>query len=76
MDILIWFYIVFAQETRHMSPRQHIAYVCSKNARDTNACCYQDYPYHTNPTNGIHRIIGEWSASFDTLPVRPFFWLE
>jgi hypothetical protein len=63
--------VVFAKETRNMSPRQHIAMVCGKNARDVNACCYSDYPNNTQPsTNGIRRIVGQWSAAYDVLPVR------
>jgi hypothetical protein len=65
---------VFAKETRNMSPRQHIAMVCGKNARDVNACCYSDYPNNTQPNtnNGIRRIVGQWSAAYDILPVRFF----
>jgi hypothetical protein len=62
-------YPVFAEEPRALSPRQHIAYVCRKNHRDTVACCYEDAPKHTLPSQGISRMIGEWSASFDTLVV-------
>lgn len=61
------YYHVFAEEPRALTPRQHIAYVCRKNYRDTVACCYQDPPNNTVPVKGIKRIIGEWSASFDTL---------
>lgn len=52
-----------------MTPKQHIAYVCGKNARDTEACCYKDNTDNEVPAKGISRIIGEWSASYDTLPV-------
>lgn len=38
-----------------------------KNHRDTVACCYEDGLNKTIPSKGISRIIGEWSASFDTL---------
>lgn len=64
--------VVFAKETRNMSPRQHIAMVCGNNARDVNACCYSDYPNNTQPNtkNGIRRIVGQWSAAYDILPVR------
>lgn len=63
---------MFAEEPRALSPRQHVAYVCRKNYRDTVACCYDDAPNNTIPSSthhGISRIIGEWSASFDTLVV-------
>lgn len=61
------YYHVFAEAPRALSPRQHIAYVCRKNERDTTACCYADPPQNTVPSKGISRIIGEWSAAPDTL---------
>lgn len=65
-------FTVFAEEPRALSPRQHIAYVCRKNERDTVACCYDQNNATENerslvPAKGISRIIGEWSAAFDTL---------
>jgi len=62
------YYHVFAERPRGLSPRQHIAYVCQRNHRDTVACCYED-ENKTTPSQGISRIIGEWSASYDTLVV-------
>ena len=40
-----------------------------KNHRETTNCCYEDEDIwdETTPSKGITRIIGEWSASFDTL---------
>ena len=61
------YYHVFDERPRHLSPRQHVALVCQKNHRDTIACCYEDEQNKTIPSEGISRIIGEWSASFDTL---------
>jgi len=70
------YYHVFAEEPRALSPRQHIAYVCRHNQKDTVGCCYDDYDgkdddaattTNTIPSQTISRIIGEWSASFDTL---------
>lgn len=60
------YYHVFAERPRGLSPRQHIAYVCQHNHRDTVACCYDDED-KKEPSQAISRIIGEWSASFDTL---------
>ena len=60
---------VFAERPRALSPRQHIAYVCQKNARDANACCWQDPDKKQIPSKGITRLFGEWSASYDTLVV-------
>lgn len=58
---------MFDERPRHISPRQHIALVCRHNHHDTVACCYEDEQMKTIPSSGISRIIGEWSASFDTL---------
>mmetsp|Transcript_29456 Transcript_29456/g.45350 ORF Transcript_29456/g.45350 Transcript_29456/m.45350 type:complete len:615 (-) Transcript_29456:169-2013(-) len=63
------YYHVFAERPRSLSPKQHIAYVCAKNTRDTEACCYSDHPTNQKPSKGISRLIGEWSASYDTLVV-------
>ena len=61
---------VFAERPRSLSPKQHIAYVCQKNGRDTEACCYSDHSTSNSlPSKGIARLIGEWSASYDTLVV-------
>jgi len=61
------YYHVFDEHPRHLSPRQHIALVCEKNHRDTDDCCYKDEEKKEIPSKGIKRLIGEWSASFDTL---------
>lgn len=61
------YYHVFDERPRHLSPRQHIALVCQHNHHDTVSCCYEDEGKKTVPSKGISRIIGEWSASFDTL---------
>lgn len=61
------YYHVFAERPRALSPRQHIAYVCEKNYRDTIGCCYSDPPENTKPATGITRMVGEWSAATDTL---------
>lgn len=72
------YYHVFAEQPRDLSPRQHIAYTCQKQWRDATSCCYQDavHPWYvpfqrtnTVPSQGVQRIIGEWSAAYDTLPV-------
>lgn len=62
---------VFFEQGRHLSPRQHIAYACEHtedhHSRSTN-CCFEDHPKNKIPSNGIGTIVGEWSASFDSLP--------
>jgi len=60
------YYHVFAETPRSLSPKQHIAYVCRYNHRYTTGCCYSDHPKNTKVTPGISRMVGEWSASFDT----------
>jgi glucan 1,3-beta-glucosidase len=74
------YYHVFAEQPRDLSPRQHIAYTCQKQWRDATSCCYEDpmstkkayqfwKPTNTIPSQGVQRIVGEWSAAYDTLPV-------
>lgn len=69
------YYQVFDQPTRGLSPRQHIAYTCENHFRRTTSCCYQDATTpvrgrssNKKPSEGVSRMIGEWSASFDILP--------
>ena len=72
------YYHVFAEQPRDLSPRQHIAYTCQKQWRDAVSCCYEDAVHpsymfwkkaNTIPSRGVQRIVGEWSAAYDTLPV-------
>ena len=64
------YYQVFERNTRELSPRQHIAYVCQNQFRDAVDCCYQDGPRNKHiPSQGIQRLAGEWSAATDELPV-------
>ena len=58
---------VFSARHRKLSPRQHIALTCQKTKRGVDSCCYQDQN-NTIPSQGIHRIFGEWTVSFDKLP--------
>jgi hypothetical protein len=60
--------LVFDGNDRPLSPKQHIALVCGKDTRATQSCCYQDAPKNTIPSKGISRLIGEWSAAYDTDP--------
>jgi glucan 1,3-beta-glucosidase len=74
------YYHVFAEEPRSLSPRQHIAYVCQNEYRDAISCCYQNpskpnnrvggQAHNENPSQGVQRLIGEWSAATDILPVN------
>jgi glucan 1,3-beta-glucosidase len=77
------YYQVFAQEPRSLSPRQHIAYVCQNEYRDTVACCHEHHEHwlwdmfrskisparNARPSAGVQRMVGEWSAAYDKLPV-------
>jgi hypothetical protein len=61
---------VFGERTRALSPKQHIALLCAKNARDTESCCYEDAPENQKVSRGISHLVGEWSAAYDILPVE------
>jgi len=63
------YYHVFAEYPRELSPRQHIAFVCQNEYRDATSCCYEDSPANTKPAHGVKRMVGEFSAACDTLPV-------
>ena len=72
------YYHVFAEQPRDLSPRQHVAYTCQKQWRDAVSCCFEDAVHpkymfwkktNTIPSRGVQRIVGEWSAAYDTLPV-------
>ena len=64
------YYHVFSEEERALSPKQHIAYTCAKLARETASCCYEDHPKNKKPSNGVSRIVGQWSAGYDMLPTE------
>jgi glucan 1,3-beta-glucosidase len=65
------YYDLFDERERKMSPREHIAQVCDpvpgQNLLD---CCWQDGPSITNstPSEGVGRIVTEWSAAYDAMP--------
>jgi len=72
------YYHVFDEHPRDLSPRQHIAFTCEHDWTDATSCCYQDAtrPWYkpwkktnTQPSQGVQRIIGEWSGAYDTLVV-------
>jgi glucan 1,3-beta-glucosidase len=64
------YYHVFADQPRALSPRQHIAYVCENEYRDATSCCYTDGRRQQHPSRGaVQRIVGEWSAATDALPM-------
>ena len=69
------YYHVFDEHPRDLSPRQHIAFTCEHDWRDVTSCCYEDptHPWYnwkatnTIPSHGVQRMVGEWSAAYDTL---------
>ena len=71
-------YHVFAETHRALSPRQHIALTCQdeyhvekdpyKVPGGVASCCWKDPPHNTIPSQGVRRMIGEWSVAVDTLP--------
>lgn len=67
------YYHCFDGNDRKLSPKQHIALVCTKDTRATRACCYADSPKNTIASRGISRLVGEWSAAYDTEPKYRMF---
>lgn len=77
------YYHVFAGNSRDFSPRQHIAMTCQneyhveRRHKDVEggitACCYEDPPANTRPSTQVQRMVGEWSAALDILPVDKLF---
>mmetsp|Transcript_32267 Transcript_32267/g.74124 ORF Transcript_32267/g.74124 Transcript_32267/m.74124 type:complete len:633 (-) Transcript_32267:523-2421(-) len=60
---------VYAPELRELSPRQHIAYACQLAMKNYTECCWADYINGTGPAIpalGISRLVGKWSAAYDT----------
>jgi hypothetical protein len=46
-----------------------VTYVCCPNHDGTVICCFDDGPLNnTIPSKGISRIMGKWSAAYDSLP--------
>lgn len=57
------FYSVFSEKLRSMSPKQHVAFICGHYARELERCCWEN----EQRSKGIGRIVGEWTASYDSL---------
>eukprot|EP00562_Extubocellulus_spinifer_P032547 CAMPEP_0178730436 /NCGR_PEP_ID=MMETSP0699-20121125/29516_1 /TAXON_ID=265572 /ORGANISM="Extubocellulus spinifer, Strain CCMP396" /LENGTH=569 /DNA_ID=CAMNT_0020382457 /DNA_START=305 /DNA_END=2014 /DNA_ORIENTATION=+ len=57
-------YTVFSEKLRAMSPKQHVAFICGNHYNiELMKCCWDD----DGRSQGLGRIIGEWTASYDTL---------
>ena len=55
-------YTVFSEKLRSMSPKQHVAFVCGNHYNiQMMKCCWDD----DGRSQGLGRIIGEWTASYD-----------
>lgn len=55
-------YTVFSEKLRSMSPKQHVAFVCGNHYNvEMMKCCWDD----DGRSQGLGRIIGEWTASYD-----------
>jgi glucan 1,3-beta-glucosidase len=79
------YYQVFAENTRAISPRQHIARTCqneyhvhAKTYKEIDeggiaSCCWRDPVTKTKPSLTVSRMVGEWSAAVDVLPVERLF---
>ena len=58
------YYQVFAEVTRAISPRQHIALTCQTEYHQevdgggVSACCFQDPPYNTIPSEAVRHMVG------------------
>ena len=62
------YYHVFYEHERALSPKQHVAYTCDRLSVETASCCYDDHPNDKTVSEGVSRIVGEWSAAFDIQP--------
>lgn len=65
------YYHVFKPAFREMSPRQHIGYTClpEPSISGIDSCCWQDGPTNnTIPSQGVQRIVTEWTAVYDRDP--------
>lgn len=63
------YYNVFSTEVRSMSPQEHIKAVCHPHQGESvRDCCWEDAPANTIPSQGVQRIVAEWSAAFDSMP--------
>jgi glucan 1,3-beta-glucosidase len=64
------YYHLFADAEREMSPKEHIAHICEPEpGQDMLDCCWQDnVTKTTTPSEGVGRIVTEWSTAYDAMP--------
>jgi len=62
------YFHIFSESGRASSPKQHIEHTCEQLGDEMVGCCYKDHPKNKQVSDGVSRIVGEWSAGYDTLP--------
>ena len=63
------YYNIFDPYSRAMSPQKHIDEVCHpEEGKRIDDCCFEDAPADIKPSQGVGRIVTEWSAAFDCMP--------
>ena len=66
------YYNLFDQPQRFLSPKAHVDEVCnSPVGKGDNIldCCFEDAPAtNSTPSQGIGRIVAEWSVAYDAMP--------
>jgi len=62
-SLIVIFIVFFSEKLRSMSPKQHVAFICGHYERELYKCCWDNY----HRSQGLGRIVGEWTASYDSL---------
>lgn len=58
-------YACFVDDLKAMTPRQHVAQVCTFERQHITECCWDGAP--PQPTE-LGRFVGEWTAAYDQTP--------
>lgn len=67
------YYNVFTDDERKMAPEKHIDHVCNApqgKGLAIDDCCFKN-PHLSNstqPSEGVQRIVTEWSVAYDSMP--------
>lgn len=62
------YYNIFDAYSRAMSPQEHVDEVCQpEKGKRVDDCCFED-DADAKPSQGVGRIVTEWSAAFDCMP--------
>ena len=63
------YYYIFDDNDRNKTADQHLQDVCHPSpGQRMDDCCFIDNATKTNPSQGVKRIITEWSGAFDAMP--------